>query len=81
MTSLKNCECYNKKKFIVVKKEGPNKGREFFKCGKCQRFFWNDSKNYDEDKFKNGACFRCGFYGCDSTDCKEEFDWFGNLIP
>lgn len=75
------CKCGATIDFRVVKKEGPNTGREFCNCYKCGKFYWKDSKNYDTDKFKNGSCFRCGNYGHDIFDCKENFDWFGNLIP
>jgi hypothetical protein len=66
--------------FRTVNKEGPNKGRLFCKC-LCGKFYWNDSRSYNEDKFKSGSCFRCGNYGCEITDCERVFDWFGNKIP
>ena len=77
------CDCNSNCKLSIVKKEGPNKGREFYHCAtnKCKCFKWKDSKTYDPTKFKNGACFRCGYYGCEITDCNREFDWFGNKIP
>jgi len=74
-------KCSKILKPITVKKEGPNKDRTFFSCKDDKIFLWNDSKGYDEDKFKNGACFRCGRYNCDATDCEQVFDWYGNLIP
>lgn len=80
------CECSNAIIFSVVKKEGPNQGRSFFKCNgtsskSCNKFYWGDSKNYDSYKFKGGSCRRCGRYGCDATSCTKVFDWYGNLIP
>jgi len=77
------CLCKKEASLFTVKKEGVNKNREFYKCelNVCDFFAWNDSKNYDTNKFKKGSCFRCGRYGCDGTDCDEKFDWFGNRIP
>lgn len=76
-------QCNDVLLFKIVKKEGPNKGREFSKCNKCNKFYWKDTKYYkrDQEKYKIGSCYRCGYYGCDLIDCKKQFDWFGNLIP
>lgn len=72
------CEKCNKPLNFNETRGGQNKGRFYAKCCK---FYWNDSKGYDINKFKNGACYRCGNYGCEVTDCEKTFDWFGNLIP
>ena len=73
-----SCRC--KLLFRRVTKEGPNQGREFCKCN-CGKFYWQDSNGYDNSRFKNGACFRCGNYRCEIETCQRSFDWFGNLIP
>jgi len=63
-----------------------NPGRKYFHCPKeqnrCKFFGWGDSRDYEygNDRFKNGSCFRCGYYNYEVTDCEREFDFFGNLI-
>lgn len=53
-----NCKCNQEAKLITVKKEGPNKGRQFYACAKpqneqCDFFEWADNqkaaKKMDED--------------------------------
>ena len=73
-------QCHKPLLFLKVRKEGPNKGREFCKCP-CGKFCWNDSIHYNNDDFNDGKCFRCGYYGCEVTDCDKTFDFRGNLIP
>lgn len=80
MENIYKCNCGEPIRFIIVK-NGLNKNREYFKCPKCKKFYWNDSNNYNAERFKNGSCYRCGNYGCEVTDCDNDFDWFGNLIP
>lgn len=68
----------------TVKKEGSNKNRQFYahsKTSHCKKFYWNDDKTYNSSRFKRGACYRCGYFGCESIECNKKFDWFGNLIP
>ena len=79
-----NCNCGDTAKCFTVRKEGPNTGRKFYTCANnrtCKFFEWVDGNNYNPEKFKTGACYRCGRWGCDATDCDEEYDWFGNKIP
>lgn len=69
---------------LKVKKQTPNYGRTFYKCygDGCKFFKWQDTMDeYNPEVFKNGACFRCGRFRCDATDCEETFDVFGNIIP
>lgn len=79
MEVIAYCSVCDKELKFNVTRTGPNAGRLYSKC--CNKFYWGDSKGYDIDKFKNGACFRCGNYKCEVTDCDKTFDWFGNLIP
>lgn len=44
-----NCKCNQEAKLITVKKEGPNKGRQFYACAKpqneqCDFFEWADNQ-------------------------------------
>ncbi len=79
------CACGHPVRVWTVLKEGPNKGRKFLKCQSenCKFWQWEDAlpRGYDPSRFKSGACFRCGHYGCEITDCDRKLDWFGNKIP
>lgn len=75
-------------KKLAVKKDGPNKGRDFWVCSyqlkdvQCAFFMWADLKSgYDFKRFKPGSCYRCGRYGCEPEDCKETRDFYGFEIP
>lgn len=76
-----NCKCGTNAVLLAVKKEGPNKGKKFYTCNTktCDFFSWENK--YDPKKFKNGACFRCGRYGCYIEDCENKTDFYGNVIP
>lgn len=77
------CYCDADSIEFKVKKENNNKGRKFYKCdgSVCKFFKWADRVDeYDPDKFRRGTCHRCGRYNCDSTDCEETWDTFGNVI-
>ena len=74
------CTICKKDLEFKITQNGKNKGREYAKC-ECNKFYWNDSINYNPEKFKNGSCYRCGTWGCEITDCEKSFDWYGNLIP
>lgn len=80
---MNNCHCGKPAITLTVKKDGSNKGRQFFTCKEreCKFFEWADGVKYDRRKFKVGACWRCGRYGCDGIDCEKTTDWFGNIIP
>lgn len=83
------CDCGTLPRKLTVKKENENKGRQFYRCDVCNYFQWADEpirlpkrkSGYDPESFKIGACYRCGRWGCDATDCYETHDWRGNLIP
>lgn len=65
-------------------KKGPNSGRKFSTCKDktCKYFEWLDKvSTYSPNRFRSGACFRCGRYNCDATDCECPTDVFGNEIP
>lgn len=78
--TIPNCKCNEPSIQLTVKKDGPNKGRKFYKCktSACNFFSW---VGYNPGRFKNGACYRCGRWGCDLVDCEETTDFYGNLIP
>lgn len=40
-----NCNCGKPATRLTVKKEGPNKGRTFFKCPDCNFFQFEDERN------------------------------------
>ena len=80
------CHCGKPLRVWKVYKEGPTKGQTFYKCAlqKCQFWQWAHDmvvSSYDPQRFKPGACYRCGFYGCEITDCDRKLDWFGHIIP
>jgi len=79
-----NCKCGKESKCFTVRKEGPNTGRKFYTCPDnkvCNFFQWEDSNNYNPERFKSGSCHRCGRWGCEITECKETHDYYGNEIP
>lgn len=71
------CNCGNVAIWRTVKKDNQNKGRDFWTCSECNFFKWA----YDPLYFKQGACYRCGRFGCEAPDCKEKHDYYGNVIP
>ncbi|KAF7992467.1 hypothetical protein HCN44_001805 [Aphidius gifuensis] len=63
------CNCHEPAIKLTVRKEGPNTGRQFFKCSKtssaCDFFLWDDAEPSDNN--------RRSFWGCPqgvSTNCK-----------
>jgi hypothetical protein len=78
-----HCECGNVANLLTVKKEGKNTGREFYTCATrtCNFFGWNDSRDYNSDKFKSGTCSKCGYFSCDDEKCDRVFDFYHNKIP
>lgn len=75
-----NPKCYCQKESLQLKSK---LDKVFFKCReqKCGFFkFMETMDQYDPSKFKRGSCFRCGRYRCDSVDCDEIHDIFGNII-
>jgi len=62
----------------------PYGDREYGKCSKCTKFFWNDSKDYDPTAFELDSCYTCGYYNCKFSGLKtleRKWDARGNLIP
>ena len=52
--AVPNCECHVNGTLLTVRKEGPNKDRQFYKCGnegKCNFFQWAD----EEPRSNSGA--------------------------
>lgn len=76
-----NCLCGKSALLLTVTKDSENKGKKFYACPdkKCNYFKWLN--NYNPSKFQNGACYRCGRFGCYADDCNEVNDFYGNKIP
>lgn len=78
------CKCNEPSILLIVKKEGPNKGRGFYKCASkfndCGFFKWSSEAGYGKKTFKIGTCFRCGRYGCETSSCSHLTDFYGNII-
>jgi hypothetical protein len=76
------CSCKKELPLLTVKKEGTNKGKEFYSCRECNYFSWKNScDSYNPNKFKQGSCYRCGRWGCDAIDCQQKRGYYGNDIP
>ncbi len=66
-----NCDCGQPSARRTAMKDGPNKGRDFYCCGKprdeqCRFFSWADedqasTSNYNQVRFDTLICF---FYCC-----------------
>lgn len=65
---------------LTVRKEGPNTGRQFYKCGDCNFFQWADSVDHTSMPSMAGsgeaanalatrACFKCGQSGHLAQEC------------
>ncbi|XP_032125037.1 DNA topoisomerase 3-alpha isoform X3 [Sapajus apella] len=52
------CNCGQEAVLLTVRKEGPNQGRQFFKCntGSCNFFLWADSPNLGAGEPPTSAC-------------------------
>ena len=77
-----NCKCGQPSKKLTVKKDGVNKGRQFYTCieKQCEFFKW-DTVGYDIRNFREGTCKRCGRWKCNADTCKEQRDYYENIIP
>jgi formate dehydrogenase maturation protein FdhE len=74
--------CENKVLIWKVKKDGPNQGRPFFKCDKCETFRWTDTPKCEacEDYTYEAVCRKDGknydkpFRACPNK-CEGSFEW------
>jgi len=72
------CNCGTVAKLCTVKKDGPNKGRQFYGCMKpreagCQFFQWGDENNTNDTgtKSRKRKCGQCGETGHDKRSCPQ----------
>jgi len=74
------CPCGERVRSLVVKKDGPNKGRPFAACDKCNRFQWLDLPlcRCGERKYKatckSGRHAGRPFMACPNR-CQGSFSW------
>ncbi|XP_017370352.1 DNA topoisomerase 3-alpha isoform X3 [Cebus imitator] len=56
------CNCGQEAVLLTVRKEGPNQGRQFFKCntGSCNFFLWADSPSLGAGEPPTSACRSLG---------------------
>ncbi|UYV73675.1 TOP3A [Cordylochernes scorpioides] len=70
------CNCGKTCSLLTVRKEGPNKGRQFYKCSEaqgsqCNFFKWADEVPGAEDTRKKRKCGQCGQVGHNRKNCPQ----------